>query len=256
MRAMVDDHDAPPPESVLTAWAVRDPRPLEGGQGRSFRAGDVVLKPSEAGAAADWLAGVLDGVAADGVRIARPVRSRTGRWVVDGWSAWHWLEGEHHTDRWDEVLEVSARFHRAVAGVPWSPAVIASHRWAVADRVAWGETAADLPGLVEPLLERRRPVDLPCQLVHGDLGGNVLFSDGLPPAVIDVSPYWRPVGYPDAIVVADAVAWADAGDDLVDGLLRRQGEQLLLRAVLFRVAADPGLAPSYARLVAMLTGCC
>jgi hypothetical protein len=25
--------------------------------------------------------------------------------------------------------------------------------------------------------------------------------------VIDVSPFWRPPGYADAIVVADAVAW-------------------------------------------------
>ena len=64
-----------------------------------------------------------------------------------------------------------------------------------------------------------------------------------------MSPYWRPAGYADAIVVADAVAWSGAGNDLVERLLSRQGEQLLLRAVLFRVATDPEFAPAYASLV-------
>ncbi len=32
----------------------------------------------------------------------------------------------------------------------------------------------------------------PPQLVHGDLTGNLLFHTSLPPAVIDLSPYWRP----------------------------------------------------------------
>ena len=148
---------------------------------------------------------------------------------------------------------MSARFYQAVAAVRWSPAVVASHRWAVADRVAWGEADADLPALVEPLLARQRPVDLPCQLVHGDLGGNVLFADSQPPAVIDVSPYWRPAGYADAIVVADAVAWAGADHNLVERLLSQQGEQLLLRAVLFRVATDPEYAPAYASLVPLIS---
>ena len=95
-------------------------------------------------------------------------------------------------------------------------------------------------------------MDLPRQLVHGDLGGNVLFHDALPPAVIDVSPYWRPAGYAGAIVVADAVAWGGAGDEIVEGLLRHQGEQLLLRAVLFRVAVDHREVEAYQRVIALL----
>jgi hypothetical protein len=38
----------------------------------------------------------------------------------------------------------------------------------------------------------------------------VLFHDGLPPAIIDFTPYWRPVGYASAIVVADALVWEGA----------------------------------------------
>ncbi|WP_380163430.1 TIGR02569 family protein [Jannaschia sp. R86511] len=250
---MDDDPGALPPPSVLLAWDVSDPVRLSGGQGLTFAAGGLVLKRAGDMAQAVWIAEVLDTVRADDGRVIRPVRSRLGTWVVDGWSAWHWLDGEHWSDAWDDVLEVSARFHRAVADVSWSPALAASHRWAVADRVAWGEAGGDLPQSVTPLLALRRPVDLPCQLVHGDLGGNVLFSDGQPPAVIDVSPYWRPAGYADAIVVADAVAWFGAGHDLVERLLRAQGIQLLLRAVLFRVATDPEFAPAYASLGPLIT---
>jgi len=131
--------------------------------------------------------------------------------------------------------------------------MVAHHRWAVADRVAWGELDRPLPAEVATLAARRRPVDLPPQLVHGDLGGNVLFHPSLPPAVIDVSPFWRPPGYADAIVVADAVAWHGAGDDLVERHLRAHGGQLLLRAVLFRITAEPNDLGAYRPLVDLLT---
>jgi len=235
-----------PPPPVLEAWSVADAQPLAGGQAEAFRAGDLVLKPVTETAPAEWLADALDGVGAPSdLRVTRPVRSRAGAWVVHGWCAWKWLDGEHRAGRWDEVLEVAARFHGAVAGVAWSPAMEASHRWAVADRVAWGEQDAELPPSVRPVLARCRPVELPRQLVHGDLGGNVLFDDDLPPAIIDVSPFWRPTGYAEAIVVADAVAWGGAPDEVVERLLRRQGDQLLLRALIFRVVSDLGGAAAY-----------
>jgi uncharacterized protein (TIGR02569 family) len=242
-----------PPASVLEAWAVSDPQPLAGGQGEAYRCGSLVLKPVDDSVHAVWLAEVLDAldINAD-LRVVRPARSIDGRWVVDGWAAWHWMAGEHRPGAWDEILELSERFHRAVAGVRWSAAMVSSHRWALADRVAWGEAAGEVPEAALPLLSRRRPVDLPSQLIHGDLGGNVLFHDALPPAVIDVSPYWRPAIYPSAIVVADAVAWGGAADDLVERLLRQQGDQLLLRAVLFRVVTDPSEVDAYLPVISLL----
>ena len=115
--------------------------------------------------------------------------------------------------------------------------------WARADRIAWGELpAGDLAAVpaVARLLAARRPVGAPSQLVHGDLTGNVLFADGLPPAVIDFSPYWRPTAFASAVVAVDAVVWFDADP----GLLRTvaalpDGPQLLVRALLFRLLADP-----------------
>jgi hypothetical protein len=92
--------------------------------------------------------------------------------------------------------------------------------------------------LMSQLMEARNPVEeLPSQLVHGDQGGNILFHPELPPAVIDVSPYWRPKRYADAIVVADAVAWADAGLRALEPLRDPVGLEMMLRAVLFRLGA-------------------
>lgn len=52
--------------------------------------------------------------------------------------------------------------------------------------------------------------------MHRDLTGNVLFSRSLPPAVIDISPYWRPPAYAEGVVVADALCWHEADGSLPD----------------------------------------
>jgi hypothetical protein len=91
-------------------------------------------------------------------------------------------------------------------------------------------------------MERLTPLDLPSQVVHGDLGGNVLFAPGLEPVVIDFSPYWRPPGWALAVVVVDAVVWGRAGFDLADALEPEHRHQLLARATLFRLFADRSIA--------------
>jgi prepilin-type processing-associated H-X9-DG protein len=57
-----------------------------------------------------------------------------------------------------------------------------------------GRPPGKLAGQVRWLLAALRPVDLPDQFIHADLAGNVLFADGVPPAVIDFSPLERPAG--------------------------------------------------------------
>lgn len=242
------------PPAVSAAWGVSDAVALPGGQGDALRAGDLVFKPAPEVARSAWLAGVLAALdPGAGIRVTRPVPSSSGEWVVDGWCAWRWLEGEHRPGMWSAVLEASSRFHTSVERVPWSPALVGADRWAIADRAAWGEAAIERYDAVASLVGLRRPVDLPAQLIHGDLAGNVLFHHTMAPAVIDVSPYWRPTAYADAIVVADAVAWGEARNDLVEEHLHQHGPQLLIRAVLFRVASDPDHGAPYGPLVEMLT---
>src|SRR5204863_470269 len=113
----------------------------------------------------------------DGFRLALPIRARDGRWVVDGWCAQTAVAGEH-APRWMDILEVSDAFHAAAAHLPRPPFVDArTHAWSIGDRVAWGQIDPPSPApLLTRLLAIRRDVDLPSQMIHGDLTENVLFT--------------------------------------------------------------------------------
>lgn len=198
-----------PPSDVLAAFGVRATAvPLEGGERRSVRAGDLVLKPDPGGSEWAWLGEHLPTVREDGFRLALPVPAVDGRWVVDGWCAQTWGAGRHaETPRWADVLAVCDGLHTAMRHLP-RPDFLDErrHPWSIGDRVAWEERE---PEVEHPVLDRlfaaRRPLALPSQAVHGDLTENVLFAEGLAPTVIDVSLYWRPAGYAHAIVVGDAI---------------------------------------------------
>jgi uncharacterized protein (TIGR02569 family) len=229
----------PPRREVPGAFGVAGAAtPLVGGEGRSWRAGDLVLKPCHDVVEWAWLGEFLPSVRQEGFRLALPVRARDGSWVVDGWSAQASLEGVH-TERWSEVLQVGRRFNGSVAALA-RPAFIdqRTHPWSVGDRVAWDEVKRPID---HPLLERlsaiREPVDLPSQVIHGDLTENVLFANHLPPAVIDVAPYWRPSGYSLAIVTADAIRWFGADpDELLAACADIEAfPQLFVRGVIFRL---------------------
>ncbi len=98
---------------------------------------------------------------------------------------------------------------------------------------AFGAPAGPVPlaGQLRSLLAVLRPVRLQAQLVHGDLGGNVLFAAGEPPAVIDFSPYWRPPGLALAVAAVDALMWSGAAPVILDELAGQpELDQLLARA--------------------------
>lgn len=234
---------APPPSQVLRAFGVEErPRHLCGGTGTSWRAGERVFKPCHSAVEWHWLAAHLPRVAAEGFRLPLPLASIDGRWVVDGWCAQQWVEGCHReAERWPDLFAVDVHLHDALAALP-QPAhwALRQDRWSQADRMAWGEVAPPANAQLQVLLDLRQPLDLPAQLIHGDLTGNVLFAAVGLPAVIDLSPYWRPRGYATAILIADLVCWH--GVD-ADSVLERVGQvdhfpQLMVRALLFRMATD------------------
>lgn len=235
----------PPPGHVRRAFgATAHPERLTGGTGQSWRCGGLVLKPDGAPDGTSWLADLLADLPEDGFRLARPVRAADGRWAVDGWTASRWVVGESGpVGHWPEVLAAARAFHRAVAGLPRPPALDArDDRWARADRAAWGEAAPSvapaLVGVVARLRTLAVPVDLPSQLVHGDLSGNVLVAAGarsLAPAVIDVSPYWRPAAYAEAVAVADGLLRWGEDDGLLDVAGRAGDPALVARGLLFRL---------------------
>jgi uncharacterized protein (TIGR02569 family) len=219
-----DAHDLAllrPTRDVLSAFGVGgEPQPLSGGTGRAWRVDDLVLKPVDfAAEVIQWQADVLAGVEEQGFRLARPRRE-----IVDGWTASTYVGGRHEPGRWREIIAAGERFHAALPDVR-PPRV--ENAWEVGDRVAWGEQpyaeVGDLVAALEPV------ADAP-QLIHGDLTGNVLFHESLPPAIIDVAPYYRPSQYASAIVVADALCWEGAPPELAGAVDR----QYLLRALIYR----------------------
>ncbi|GAA4425179.1 TIGR02569 family protein [Georgenia halophila] len=237
----------PPSAQVLAAFGVASAAPtrLRGGQDVAWRAADLVLKPVDMPAdALVWLDTVLR-PRADGtdLRLGLPRRSRTGRLEVDGWCAFPFLAGRHEPGRWRDVAAVGRRFARLTAGLD-RPGFLDARTdpWAVADRFAWGE--ADPSGLrdepsIAALVARRSALHASSGIVHGDLTGNVLFHPELPPALIDLSLYWRPVPYGTAVVAVDAVCFAGAPLDLPEQLDDDpEFSQHLLRALLFRMATD------------------
>ena len=256
------------------------PVPLPGGQGTAWRAGELVLKPAGDPRVAHWTAGLylsLSGGQDPGFRVPRPLRTVAGNdaagdWIAAGpgpgastetsaetWVAWQWLPGEPanwagRSPLWPRLIAASRAFHAALAGraaPPWlgtdgSP-------WTTGDQVAWGErdpgsVLADAPeplaGQLRSLLAALRPVRLPAQLIHGDLGGNVLFADGEPPAVIDFSPYWRPAGLALAVAAVDALMWSGADPAILGQLAIQAGygtadfSQLLARALVYRLVTE------------------
>jgi uncharacterized protein (TIGR02569 family) len=243
----------PPPGHVLAAFGAREtPTPLGGGRGLAWRAGTIVLKPADTSEEIlAWQAEILAEIRSEGFRISRPERSLTGALVVDGWSASTFCVGHHEPRRWTDIIGVGRMLHRALEGIP-RPAFISSRndRWAIADRAAWGDGPL-APYRNAPHVARLEaslaPVDAPSQLIHGDLTGNVLFADPLAPAVIDLSPYWRPVEFASAIVVADALVWEGAEASEVESAFTVDSfGQLLGRALLFRIVTDVVVDPDAA----------
>jgi uncharacterized protein (TIGR02569 family) len=240
----------PPPIDVINAFnASGDLKSLEGGEGRCWLAEGIVLKPCDNPAMWHWLAEHLPRVPTQGFRLPLPIPALSGQWVVKGWCAQQAVEGQHQDEgRWAEVLHVLDLFHQAIRPLP-CPDFIKNRQitdpWILGDRVAWQEESLrkDYAALSH-LLNLRTPIQAESQLIHGDFTGNVLFSQYQTPAVIDISPYWRPVGFAYGIVVADAVCWEKANAEILLEQVSHVEDfaQFLVRALIFRMVTTIAVA--------------
>lgn len=229
---------------MRTAFGVKEiePRPVEWGGRRAWHCGDVLIRAVADNAIAAWSAGVLDSIEVPGVRIAKPVRSSDGRWVIAGWAASRFVPGTIEP-RYDDVVTVAEKLHAATADLPRprllegrddlqsrSAAAAFGERRVIVDRDHGG-------ALFDQLTAYREPVQVTPQVVHPELFGAVLFDGDATPAIVDLVPSWRPAAWAAAVVVVDALAWGGADE----GLLKRwahlpEWPQMLVRAVLHRIA--------------------
>jgi uncharacterized protein (TIGR02569 family) len=243
------DDERGPSLLAVRAFGVRQDRlrRLPGGQGQAWSDGRLVLKPVGFAPEHSWVCEVYAAWDDGDVRVPEPVAPRRFdgvRWSADGWGAHVFVTGRE-TELPREVAlvkEASDAFHRYVADLPRPHFIeLRDDPWSFGDRVAWegAEPAGDAEHLtvIERLRGHLASVKDPAQVIHGDILPNVLLSDGLPPAVIDWPPYFRPAGLARAIAATDAVTFRSAPLSLLDEW--RYGEdwsQLLVRALLFRLA--------------------
>lgn len=237
------------PPAVREAFGVDgDEIPLGGGEGMSVRIGGVVLKRVHDVDEAEWTQGLQARLGEDGFRIAAPVPTLTGHWTHDGWSASRFVDGLRPVaPAWRAIATVGVRFSDAAEAARHGGGTetlgARTHRWAVADRVAWGEAQVDLPTTVGAVAAELAALlgDPPRdrQVVHGDLTGNVYVDRDDVPVVLDFSPYLRPREWGKAIVVADAVLWNGAALVLAQSFAATaRTRDLLGRALLFRLVAE------------------
>jgi uncharacterized protein (TIGR02569 family) len=234
-----------PTFAILQAFNLTgDPSPLPGGQNNSFKVDHFVLKHVGSGSHHEWVASILSKVNPQGFRVSTPVISRNNNFVFDGWTCSSFQPGIILKGHEKEKLDVSRLFHKSLTALDLNRYQAANDRWQVAHRIAW-ETESCPPGMNSDLVEYIESLlryvqstpNYPIQLVHGDLAGNVLFHDGLPPVIIDFSPTLAPVEYAEAILIADAIAWHDAPLNTVELLPQNDlYKDMLLRAVIFRLA--------------------
>lgn len=257
------EHASPPPAEVLRAFDIEGSvRPLAGGQSQSYTSGTFVLKLIDDPVEANYTLPLLEKLSTvqkQSYCIPKPVRAADA-YIVSSWTCTEWVPGKpipQTLAQWSALLDASRAFHRDLrALVREKPAFLdaRAHRWNIAQKVAFGELPCPpLPADALALLSRLESlkpllahlpvadagVDLTPQLIHGDLAGNVLFADGQPPAIIDFSPYWRPVCYAEAVAVSDGLVEYGSGPELVALVgTDRTRMGMLLTAMVFRVISD------------------
>jgi len=231
-----------PSDEALSAFDAHGPlRMVDERGGRTWIGERVVLKRDIGEREWTWIAENLNDFRTERFRVPKVFRARDGRLFVDGWCAQERVDGFHAKDRWPDVIDAGERFHRHIADVPRPDYLEAeTHPWAVADRVAFDEERVEVPGPIASEVARLQsflaPCTLPAQVIHSDLTNNVLFHDDLPPAIIDLTPRFRPAGFAIGIVVFDALAYESASPALFDAAAHVDAfDELLARAAICRL---------------------
>jgi uncharacterized protein (TIGR02569 family) len=252
---------AAPSAEVLQAFGIQgDPSPIAGGRGLCYQTGDIILKPSDGDEEAQWSSELATRVLDRSptlYRLSRPlsVKNSPNLFVFEGWTASSFLAGTPGpAGCFADILSVSQAFHADLLELAIEKPEFMnarSNRWSEADRVTWGEkTLDDLPNVSMEMLRildmnlkklkglmKPMPDTVANQLIHADLTGNVIFDrqTNSPPGIIDLTPYWKPAAYAEAIVVADGLTWHGEDRRLVE--LYGTDEvrlQLLVRAMYWR----------------------
>ncbi|KAM0550594.1 hypothetical protein ACHAPJ_008852 [Fusarium lateritium] len=261
---------AQPPQTVLEAFCITSPLvPVQGGRGLCFRADDIILRPSDDDEESEWVGSLCESLMAlesTDYRTSRSILDASARYVFEGWTAWSYVSGKATPKgNFESILKACRAFNADVAKLRSEKPEFLSkrmNRFTEADLVTWEEKGRedvsnindDIMSLIQPTLQRliqlRQPFkeSIKNQLIHGDLTGNILFDQDpkIPPGIIDITLYWRPAEYAEAIIIADGLIWLGEGRESIEMYgTDHMRLQLLVRALYWRCLAfaiDPDVA--------------
>jgi hypothetical protein len=117
-----------------------------------------------------------------------------------------------------------------------------SDPWTKSHQVLWHSKSiddiiqSDKRTFCKKLLKDLPSIECDYQLIHSDLGGNILFHKELKPLVIDFSPAFAPKEYAEAIIICDSIAWAGCKLEKIE-LLKplSKYKPFILYAIAFRL---------------------
>ncbi|MBI5066150.1 hypothetical protein HZA97_07990 [Candidatus Woesearchaeota archaeon] len=230
------------PEKVVDLFGIKGRvRRFNGGRGTTYLVGKTVLKPVDNEEESRWIAETFREIKISRIRLPEYKKSENNKWIEQGWIAYQFISGKHYKKRWNDKIAVCEKFHNSLEEVP-CPRFMKTRKdpWSRADRIVWGEELLKCHKKIEPyaikIIQHIKPISLKNQIIHGDIGGNILFSKGQSPAIIDFSPYYRPRDFALAILAVDALVWGGASAKILHLFKdKKEFNQLLLRAELRRI---------------------
>lgn len=214
---------------------------LKGGQNESIKVGDLVIKPVHEKEKYLWLSEVLGEINFENLRVATPLKSKGGNFIEDSFGATPYFEAQFYNSKLEEKLDACRELNSKVAGIrkpkeynKWeSP-------WTKAQSLAWSHKISSplLPKEIEELIRLRTTLNLPEQLIHVDLAGNILFDEEGNPIIIDFTPGFYPKEYSEVLLLIDSIAWYQASMEALHllNLEKDIQDQLILRALIFRLS--------------------
>lgn len=253
-----------PPAHILTSFQVPASRPvqLDSSWSYGWRCDRAVISAADEPARAAWIARVMAKMRPAGVSVSRPIVSSDGRFSVSGWRARTFLSG-HRAPRFDEIAGAALRVGEALKGLQRPDFLHPPQRsgqWGELDIFAaaleaafcaepsqWLQAALDSSAVptqdvaqalvkAAQVAHARGEITQPFQVVHGDVLGCVIFDGMAAPVVTDLVPVWCPAGWPVALLIIDAMAWANGPDSLIQRWSHIPDfHELVLRAVLYRI---------------------
>ena len=199
------------PEHVRVAFQVVEgtPIPLSAAWDRGYRVGQLALSEVADSEVAAWSAKVRESLQPEGLRIARPVRTTDGRYLMAGWRASHYVDGAV-AKRVDETVGAALRLADALASVEVPNFAVAhvtkqaspKDNFVLADRAAWSEDPTLMLNTTVPpevqatekwawaldfsnrLRHNWQPIDAPDHFPrHPGAGGDRHCGSGPPPRV-------------------------------------------------------------------------